>query len=236
MDELIISGTSIRQDAAGRYCLNDLHRASGGLNRHRPSLWAENQQTKDLVSEIQGGAGIPALVSQARGIGQGTYACKELVYSYAMWISPAFNLKVIRAYDALVQPSVLTIPQSLPEALRLAADLAEQKARVEEALAVAAPKAQALDRIASADGSFCIRDAAKNLQLRERDLYQSLVSEKWIYRRPMGSGWLAYSDKLQRGLLEHKVTTGDRSDGSEWVNTQVRITAKGVSALAQMLH
>lgn len=49
---LVVANTAIRQDAEGRYCLNDLHKAAGGENRHRPSMWLENQQTQELVEEI----------------------------------------------------------------------------------------------------------------------------------------------------------------------------------------
>jgi hypothetical protein len=121
---LVISNITIRQDANGRYCLNDFHKAAGSENRHRPSLWAENQQSQELISEIETEAGIPALVSVKGGSASGTYVVRELVYAYAMWISPAFHLKVIRAYDALVtQPKPATpLPKSqkaLPGGLTL---------------------------------------------------------------------------------------------------------------------
>lgn len=109
MSALTIAGISIHRDVDGRFSLNDLHRAAGGEGRHRPSLWRENQQAKDLIAEVELEAGIPALVSIKGGAAGGTYAAKELVYAYAMWISAAFHLKVIRAYDAMVtaagQPS-----------------------------------------------------------------------------------------------------------------------------------
>lgn len=102
---IAIADVFVRQDSKGRYNLNDFHRAAGEENRHRPSLWAENQQAKDLAAEIAqetGKAGIPALVLQRGGKAPGTYACRELVYAYAMWISPAFHLKVIRTFDKAV--------------------------------------------------------------------------------------------------------------------------------------
>lgn len=98
--QIAILGTDIRKDADGRYCLNDLHRASGGNNAHRPSLWVENKQTQELIAEILK-AGIPALKSIKGGRHNGTYVCKELVYAYAMWVSPRFHLTVIRAFDVM---------------------------------------------------------------------------------------------------------------------------------------
>jgi hypothetical protein len=110
-----ISDISIRQDSSGRYSLNDLHKSSGGEQRHQPRYWLENQQTQELIAELgkESDSGIPAskqiqpvstiisTIKGGRGL-QGTFVVKELVYGYAMWISPAFNLKVIRTFDAVM--------------------------------------------------------------------------------------------------------------------------------------
>lgn len=108
---LVIGNFSIRQDEDGRYCLNDLHKASGNLSKHKPTFWLRNEQTQGLISELQNSnsqfSAIEQPVNVLRGnfsgdIKQGTYVVKELVYSYAMWISAKFHLMVIRAYDSLV--------------------------------------------------------------------------------------------------------------------------------------
>lgn len=101
---LVIGEFSIRQDEDGRYCLNDLHKASGDDKKHFPAYFLRNQQTKDLIEEIERYANSHIAVKVIKGGAekQGTYVVKELVYSYAMWISAKFHLMVIRAYDSLV--------------------------------------------------------------------------------------------------------------------------------------
>lgn len=134
-----------------------------------------------------------------------------------------------------------------PSALRgLLADYSEKvmalESKVKEAEAVVeesktiirdqASKVLALDRIATAEGSMCITDAAKVLQIQPRKLFEFLRSKTWIFQRVGGSVWLGYQDKVQAGFLEHKVTTVSRSDGSEKTVTQVRITPKGLASLS----
>jgi len=97
------------------------------------------------------------------------------------------------------------------------------------------PKVDALDRLAEADGSLCITDSAKTLQVRPKQLFDFLRSHGWIYRRPGTDHDVAYQSKLAAGLMEHKTTTVYRSDGSEKVTTQVRVTPKGLARLAQEL-
>ena len=121
---LVISNVAIRMHE-GLYCLNDLHRAAGGEKRHQPSNWLRLEQTCELIEEIERSSdlrngenghssdlrsgdsgrcsdlsnGVVKLIQGGDPGLQGTYVCKELVYAYAMWISPKFHLAVIRAFD-----------------------------------------------------------------------------------------------------------------------------------------
>lgn len=92
-----------------------------------------------------------------------------------------------------------------------------------------------LDRIAKADGSLCITDAAKVLGMTRDKLTKWLHAHDWIYRRHGGGSWVGYSDKEKSGYVEHKLHDYESKDGSTKVNEQVRITPKGMVKLAKLL-
>lgn len=154
--------------------------------------------------------------------------------------SQALNFKIayIEAFNAMESRlRGLADPMAVladPQAMRgLLLSYSEKVLALQAENAELHVKGDALDRLATAEGSLCVTDAAKTLQVQPRALFMFLRSHRWIYTRTGGSDEVAYQDKLASGLLEHKTTTVHRSDGSEKVRTQVRVTPKGLARLAR---
>ncbi|MDR6182050.1 KilA-N domain-containing protein [Asaia bogorensis] len=243
---LTILTTAIRQDAEGRYCLNDCHKASGGDASKAPGQWMANKQTKALIAELKGGVEIPTGPSGSPGISShpinvvndgknnGTYVAKELVYAYAMWISPAFHLRVIRAFDAMTTGAAPTLPKTYAQALLAAAHAEQERERLAEENAVLAPKAEALDKLATLDGVHNLRSAAQQCGWPEKIFISRLMELKWLYSHTVSGRKLAYADKVKAGLIEVKNVEVKRAGYVEGVG-QPMITQKGLSQLRILL-
>lgn len=111
---ITIANTLIAVDKEGRFCLNDLHKAAGAESRHQPAFFFRRPEIQELEAELNSAPAqsLPTITSQGRN--GGTYVCKELVYAYAMWISPKFHLEVIRTFDAVAtgqQAPVIAAPK-----------------------------------------------------------------------------------------------------------------------------
>ena len=100
-----------------------MHAAAGGEKRHQPSDFLRIAQTQELIAELssEDSRNIQTKTVVGKGKQQGTYVCRELVYAYANWISPAFYLKMIRAFDALQKApgnAALPAPAAISKELR----------------------------------------------------------------------------------------------------------------------
>lgn len=128
------------------------------------------------------------------------------------------------------------IPTNLAEALRLAADKAEENQRLQETLAKQAPKVAAIVRLAGAGGAICVTDAAKQLQMAPSKLFGWLEENRWIYRRRGSKRWIAYQPRISAGLLRHKVTElkHDPETGSDRAAFDVLVTPKGLARIAEL--
>lgn len=231
-----IDGIQIRQDQYGRYCLNDLHKASGGEQKNQPRYFLENKQTQDLAQAlIDSGIPLSPIDVIRGGLDQGTYVVKELVYSYAMWISPVFNLKVIRTFDAVVTQKPVEL--SRMDLIQLALAAEQENIALKQHVAELAPKAEALDTIADTTNTYCLRDSAKAIGIKESDLIKLLIDKKWIYRDA--------DRKLQphAQYVLNKVFTNrtspvivNRNDGKERVFLHMRVTAFGLTRITGLVN
>ncbi|RVC47606.1 hypothetical protein EN781_00270 [Mesorhizobium sp. M4A.F.Ca.ET.090.04.2.1] len=150
-----------------------------------------------------------------------------------------FKLAYMEAFDrmeAALKKASPPLDLNDPATLRgLLASYADKALELQKEVDQLRPSQIALERISVADGSLCITDAAKALQMQPKELFARLQRNGWIYKRPGSDHYLGYQSRTQAGLLEHKVTTVLRGDGTEKVTEQVRITPKGLTKIAELM-
>ncbi|TKI01794.1 phage regulatory protein/antirepressor Ant [Martelella alba] len=140
-------------------------------------------------------------------------------------LSPEFTAAVVDRWQELEKQ--ITVPQSLPEALRLAADLAEQKQVLENQLATAAPKAEFVDKYVTATGSMSFRQVAKLLNAKEPDFRLFLLDRHIMYR--LNNVLTPHHQHTDAGRFEVKTGT---TNTSNYAFSQARFTPKGVKWIA----
>jgi len=132
----------------------------------------------------------------------------------------------------------VVIPQNLPDALRLAADLADKNGELQRVIEKQAPKVAAITRLAAAGGAICITDAAKQLGLAPARLFSWMEQHRWIFRRHGCKRWVAYQPRITSGHMTHKVTAlkPDPETGIERAAFDPMVTPKGLTRLAELLQ
>ncbi|BCZ76092.1 hypothetical protein [Komagataeibacter phage phiKX1] len=147
------------------------------------------------------------------------------------------TIEIIERFDAYERGNAPTVkaPTNMVEALTLALEQQKALEAKDQEIATLAPKAEALEELASLDGQHSLRDAAKQCGWTERAFVQKLQELHWVYPTPVTGRKCAYADKVKAGLMDVKNVPIVRSGGQTEGVGQPMITQKGIARLRVIL-
>ncbi|EGH5806388.1 phage antirepressor Ant [Escherichia coli] len=144
----------------------------------------------------------------------------------------AFFEKLEDSYFRQKEQQPVSIPQTLPEALRLAAELAEQKMQLEQQLVAAAPKVDFADRVSVAKG-ILIGNFAKVVGLKQNALF-AWLRENGILIASGGRKNVPFQQYINAGYFTVKEVVLDDEDGYQ-IRLTPQLTGKGQQWLTRKL-
>lgn len=116
---------------------------------------------------------------------------------FKKWVTSEVLPSIRKTGGYQMQPQ-FNVPQTLPEALRLSADLAEQNAELK-------PKAELHDKFIATAGAINLTAASKELNVKRNDLVDKLLNYGYIYRTKGHRGILQPMKKYVPKLFVLKV-------------------------------
>ncbi|MPT54783.1 MAG: phage regulatory protein/antirepressor Ant [Delftia sp.] len=137
------------------------------------------------------------------------------------------RMKVVKRWQELEVQAAPAVPRTMSQALRLAAEQAEQIEQQQAALALAAPKAEYVDRYVAANGAKGFRQVAKLLGANEHEFRAWLQDEKIMYR--LGGEWTAHQCHIDAGRFVVKTGVAHVNDHAF---NATKFTPKGVNWVA----
>lgn len=151
---------------------------------------------------------------------------KRDTYVVVAQLSPEFTARLVDRWQELENQQMPQIPQTLSEALRLAADQAEQIERQNLLLEQQRPKVEFVQRYVEVGTTKSLRETAKILRVPERAMIDCLVGDGLLFRQ--SGNLLPYQKYHAKGLFD--VKTGTTEHGHNY--TQTRVTSKGIEYIA----
>lgn len=121
--------------------------------------------------------------------------------------------------------SYSNMPQSFVEALRLAADLEEEKLFLEQKVAEYEPKITYLDSILSSTDSVTTSQIAADYGMSARQLNKLLHG--LAVQRKVGDQWLLYKKHMNQGYTKSHTTEIYKADGTPKIVMNTKWTQKG---------
>lgn len=182
-----------------------------------------NDFNSRIVDELDGEHYDTFVVTNPNGT---TSEAFTLTLRQCMYVAMRESKGVRRAVqDQLERQQAPKIPATYAEALRLAAEQAEQIERQKQALAIAAPKVAFVDSYVDATGLKGFRQVAKLIRANEAQFRVFLIERKIMYR--LAGEWAAYQNHIDAGRFA--VRTGEANGH---VFTQSMFTPKGIEWVA----
>jgi anti-repressor protein len=136
--------------------------------------------------------------------------------------------------DAMLE-TLINVQQLRKEEKAKLLELQEEKAKLEVRLEAQTPVVNAIKRLAAAEGSVCIQQAAKALKMRPTDLTDHMLNSGWLYMRPPSTRKIAYQEKIKQKWMVCHQDTKPLSGGRELLYVQYKITGLGLLRLAREL-
>jgi phage antirepressor YoqD-like protein len=138
------------------------------------------------------------------------------------------RMKIIKRWQELEEKQQVRVPQTLPEALRLAADLADKVEAQQSLIETQKPAVEFVERYVEARSAKSLREVAKVLGVKEREFINTLIDKKILFRQ--GGNLLPFADYQHRGYFT--VKTGE-SNGHAF--QQTRFTPEGINWICKRM-